>query len=300
MSSPQRTAQIAMRVSLLAGVGMLAVKWLAYAMTGSTAILSDAMESVIHIVAVAFAAFSMRLSHRPADQRFRYGYERISFFSAGFEGGMIMLAAVAIVWMAIDKWRHGLELQQLGEGVLITLAVSVANAALGFYLVHTGRRTQSIILEANGKHVLTDSWTSFGVVGGLALVVLTGWKPFDPIIAIAVGLNIVWSGGRLMQKSVGGLMDYADPKTAQVLRASLDELCRNQVQYHGLRFRDTGLRLMVEVHLLFPYGTPVGEAHRLATHLEQELPAMAGRDVELVTHLESLEDHGQVHGVEHG
>lgn len=289
-----------MRISLWAGVGMLAVKWVAYAITGSTAILSDAMESVIHIVAVAFAAFSMRLSHRPADQRFRYGYERISFFSAGFEGAMITLAAIAIVWTAIDKWRHGLELQQLGTGVLITLGVSLANAALGFYLVRTGRRTNSIILEANGKHVLTDSWTSFGVVGGLALVVLTGWMPFDPIVAIAVGLNIVWSGAKLIQKSVGGLMDYADPETAQMLRASLDELCRDQVEYHGLRFRDTGLRLIVEVHLLFPYGTPVGEAHRLATHLEEVLPARAGRDLELVTHLESLEDHGEVHGSVHG
>lgn len=279
---------------------MLAGKWLAYAITGSAAILSDASESVIHIVAVAFAAFSMRLSQRPADERFRYGYERISFFSAGFEGAMIVLAAISIIWAAVHKWLHGLELQGLGMGVLITFGASVANALLGWYLIAAGRRTRSMILEANGKHVLTDSWTSFGVVGGLLLVVLTGWTPFDPLLAIAVALNILWSGGRLIQKSVGGLMDYADPETDRTLRAHVDELCRSEsVAYHGLRFRDTGVRLIVEIHLLFPYGTPLGSAHELATRLEEKLPLLAGRELELITHLEAVEDHGQVHAKAH-
>jgi cation diffusion facilitator family transporter len=268
--------------------------------TGSAAILSDASESVIHVVAVAFAAFSMRLTHRPSNPRFRYGYERVSFFSAGFEGALIVLAAISIIWAAIHKWMHGLELEQLGLGIWITVAASLGNAALGWYLVVTGRRTRSLILEANGKHVLTDSWTSFGVVGGLLLVVVTGWKPFDPMLAIAVALNILWSGAQLLRKSIGGLMDYADPKLAELLRKHLDELCgREQVEYHGLRFRDTGVRFIVEVHLLFPYDTSLGAAHEIATRLEEELPLRVGQQLELVTHLEALEDHSSVHSRGH-
>lgn len=296
----QRRARIAIRISLIVGVLMLAGKWAAYAITGSAAILSDATESVIHIIAVAFAAFSMRLSQKPANQRFGYGYERISFFSAGFEGAMIVAAAVSIIYAAVQKWRHGLQIDDLGSGLLITFGASVANALLGWYLMATGRKTNSMILEANGKHVLTDSWTSFGVVGGLLLVLWTGWKPFDPLLAIAVAVNILWSGFVLIRASVGGLMDYADPRLAAELRRHMDELCREQnVHYHALRFRDTGVRLIVEAHLLFPYGTRLGDAHQAATRLEEGLPQRLGRDVELITHLEALEDHGQVHAKGH-
>jgi cation diffusion facilitator family transporter len=296
-----RQTRFAMGVSLAGGVVMLAAKWLAYAITGSAAILSDASESVIHIVAVAFAAFSLRLSQRPATSGFRYGYERISFFSAGFEGGMIILAAVLIIWAAVEKWIGGIALEQLGFGVLMTFGASLANALLGWYLVRTGRRARSLILEANGKHVLTDSWTSFGVVGGLLLVVLTGWKPFDPLIAIAVALNILWSGAQLIRTSVGGLMDYVDPVTRESVRRQMDDLCQaEQVEYHGLRLRDTGVRLRVEVHLLFPYGTILGKAHEVATRLEERLPALIGREVDLVTHLEAVEDHSRIHSKGHG
>lgn len=292
----RRDTRFAMRLSLIFGLGMLLGKSAAYFLTGSAAILSDAAESVIHVVAVGFAAFSLRLSARPADDRFHYGYERITFFSAGFEGAMIILAAVYIILAAVEKWRAGLQLQNLGWGTLFVLAASIINALLGWYLVRTGRRNHSLILEANGKHVLTDSWTSFGVVGGLGLVLLTGWKPFDPLCAIAVALNILWSGGHLVWRSVRGLMDYSDPEVGRRLREKLDQLCRELgVEYHGLRFRTTGSRLMVEVHLLFPYGTPVGDAHRKATELEERLPAALGLPAQVVTHLESAEDHQEVH-----
>ena len=208
----RRDTRFAMRLSLIFGVGMLVGKSAAYFLTGSAAILSDAAESVIHVVAVGFAAFSLRLSTRPADDRFHYGYERITFFSAGFEGAMIILAAVYIIIAAIEKWRAGLHLQNLGWGTLFVLAASVINALLGWYLVRTGRKNHSLILEANGKHVLTDSWTSFGVVAGLGLVLATGWKPFDPLCAIVVAVNILWSGGHLVWRSVRGLMDYSDPE----------------------------------------------------------------------------------------
>jgi cation diffusion facilitator family transporter len=249
---------------------------------------------------VAFAAFSLRLSLRPADQRFLYGYERITFFSAGFEGAMIILAAIAIIAAAIQKWIAGLQLQRLGLGTLVVLAAAIVNALLGWYLVRTGRRTNSLILEANGKHVLTDSWTSFGVVGGLCLVLATGWKPFDPLVAFAVALNILWSGGHLVWRSARGLLDYSDPETGRTLRQKLDALCADLgVHYHGVKFRTTGYRLFVELHLLFPFEMPVGEAHRVATQIEERLPDVLGLPVEVVTHLESLEDHGDAHRGEH-
>ncbi len=295
-----RQMRLAMRLSLVFGALLVTGKLAAYVFTGSAAILSDAAESVIHEVAVAFAAFSLWLSQKPADSRFRYGYERISYFSAGFEGALIGLAAVYIIWAAVEKWLRGLELQNLGWGTGAVLAAAIVNLALGTYLVRTGRRTHSIILEANGKHVLTDCWTSFGVVIGLLLVIVTGWKPFDPLCAIAVALNILWSGGRLVWRSVSGLMDYADPEVGEALRRRLEELCSEfHVRYHGLRFRSTGYRILVEVHLLFPYGEAVGEAHRAATEIEERLPRGLGFPIEVVTHLEALEDHERVHGERH-
>ncbi len=295
-----RDTRYAMRLSLVFGVIMLLGKVGAFLLTGSAAILSDAAESVIHVIAVAFAAFSLGLSTKPADDRFLYGYERITFFSAGFEGAMIIVAAVAIIWAAVHKWLHGLELQHLGAGTMFVLAASVINALLGWYLVRTGRRNHSLILEANGKHVLTDSWTSFGVVGGLALVLLTGWKPFDPLCAIAVAINILWSGGHLVWRSAQGLMDYSDPETGRKLRDTLDKVCaRLNVEYHGVRFRSSGYTLLIEVHLLFPYQVSVGEAHSIATQVEESLPKALGIPAQVVTHLDASEDHHVVHRDEH-
>lgn len=287
-----------MHWSLGVGVAMLAGKSVAYAITGSAAILSDAAESVIHVVAVAFAAFSLALSTRPADQRFRYGYERIAFFSAGAEGALIALAGLFIIYASIDKWMAGLELQKLGVGTLIVLAAALLNLGLGGYLVYVGRRTRSIILEANGKHVLTDSWTSFGVVGGLLLVLATGWKPFDPIVAILVAINILWSGWDLVRRSVTGLMDYSDPRVARDLEPHVEAICRELgIEFHQVRFRDSGQRVLVDLHVLVPAEMPVGEAHRRATALEEGLPSRVPFDVEVVTHIESIEDHAHVHKV---
>lgn len=293
--------RFAMRLSLAVGLLMLVGKTAAYLMTGSAAILSDAVESVIHVVAVAFAAFSLWLTTKPAGHRFPFGYERVTFFSAGFEGALIVLAAISIIAAAVYKWLAGLPLAQLGHGSLIILGASILNAGLGIYLIRVGRRNHSLILDANGRHVLTDSWTSFGVVVGLLLVILTGWKPFDPICAIAVALNILWSGGKLIWKSVGGLLDYSDPAVEEQIRRALDELSTElRVQYHGLRYRNAGYRLLIEVHILFHADTTVGDAHRAATRVEERLPAMLARPADVVTHLEALEDHRRLHPREHG
>jgi len=295
-----RAAWLAMRLSFAVGVLMLLGKTAAYYITGSAAILSDFAESVVHVIAVGFAAFSLRLSTRPAEPKFLYGYERIAFFSAGFEGAMIIVAAIWILVETVEKWLAGLPLQHLGSGTLLLLAAGVLNAWLGWYLLRAGKRSHSLILEADGKHVLTDSFTSFGVVAGLGLVMLTGWKPFDPLVAIAIAANILWSGGRLAWRSAVGLLDYSDPQTGKQIREKLDAICEELgLHYHGVRYRTTGYRQIIEVHLLFPHAMPVGEAHRLATALEERLPLELAEPAEVITHLESLEDHEDVHATEH-
>ncbi|MGE3840101.1 MAG: cation diffusion facilitator family transporter [Vicinamibacterales bacterium] len=285
-----------MKLSLTIGFGMLAGKALAYHLTGSSAILSDAAESVIHVAAVGFATMSLRVSHRPADARYRYGYERIAFFSAGFEGALIILAAAAIISSAIQKWLGGVHLEQLGVGTMLVAAAGAFNGVLGLYLIRTGKRTGSLILIADGKHVLTDCWTSVGVVGGLLLVISTGWAPFDPILAILVALNILYSGAGLLRQSITGLMDYSDPALEARLQRALAELTAELgIQHHALRFRHTGQRVLAEVHLLFPFETPVGRAHAMATLVEESLPKRVPFELEVVTHLEAVEDHERVH-----
>ncbi len=296
----RRDARFAMRLSLIVGVRMLVGKVAACSFTVASAIFSDAAESVVDVVAVAFAVFSLWLSTRPAVPQFHYGYERITFFSAGFEGAMIVLAAGAIIVTTTQKWRHGLTLDHLGSGGALVLAAGVVNALLGWYLLRLGKRNHSLILEADGKHVLTDSWTSFGVVGGLGLVMITGWRPFDPLVAFAVAANILWSGGRLMWHSVKGMLDYSDPNIGHKIRDRLDVICEELgLQYHGVRFRTTGYRQIIEIHLLFPFTMAVGEAHRLATMLEERLTIDLEVPAEVTTHLESLEDHSEVHHVKH-
>jgi cation diffusion facilitator family transporter len=292
--------RFAMRLSLAFGFLMLGGKTAAYLITGSTAILSDASESVVHLVAVVFAWFSLWLSLRPANQRYLYGFERITFFSAGFEGAMIVLAALFIIGVTIRRCLTGFELVHVGVGTLFTMATALLNAGLGWYLVRTGKRTRSLILEADGKHVLTDSWTSAGVVAGLGLVMWTGWRPWDAVCAFAVALNILWSGGHLIWRSAIGLLDTADPRTGNLLRERLDALCGELgIQYHGVRFRSTGQRLLVEVHLLFAGSETVAEAHRLATLLEERLPDLLGQPTEVITHLEAQDDHEAVHRAVH-
>lgn len=295
-----RDASLAMRLSLAVGVLMLAGKLTAYYLTGSSAIFSDAAESVVHVVVVAFAVFSLWLSARPAVPQFHYGYERITFFSAGFEGAMIVLAAASILYTTIEKWKQGLALENLGRGLILIVAAGILNAVLGWYLLRIGKRNHSLILEADGRHVLTDSWTSFGVVAGLGLVMATGWKPFDPLVAFAIVANILWTGGRLLWRSFKGLLDYSDPTIGHHIRERLDAICQELgLEYHGVRFRATGYRQIIEIHLLFPDNMKLGEAHRLATMVEERLTLDLEMPAEVTTHLESLEDHAEVHHVQH-
>ena len=289
---------LAIRVSLAVGFLMLAGKGYAYVITGSAAILSDFAESIVHVVAVSFAAFSLWLSIRPADESHPYGHEKVGFFSAGTEGAMIVIAAVYIIYAAVDKWLHGLQLDNLGEGTFFTAAATLINGALGAFLVWQGKKYRSLILTANGKHVLTDSWTSLGVIVGLVLVMLTGWRPFDPILAILVALNILWSGGKLIRQSVGGLMDERDPKVEQILRRALNEETRKRgLDYHEFRSRNTGTSVWVDLHLLFPKDTSLGVAHWKATEIEGAVRAQMTVPIIFTTHLEPVEFHDETHQV---
>lgn len=296
LSSEVKSQKLSISLSLAVGFLMLAGKWYAYLRTGSAAIFSDAAESVVHIIAVGFAAYSMWLSFKPADESHPYGHDRITFFSAGFEGSMIILAALIILYEAISKWLAGLVLENLDEGMLYVAAAAGINGILGAYLVWQGKRYGSLILVANGKHVLTDVWTSAGVIFGLLLVMWTGWLPFDPILAILVALNILWSGGKLVRMSVGGLMDEGNPELEWRIRQILEHETRARgLLYHEVRCRNTGAAFWMEFHLLFPADTTIETAHWKATEIEEAIKISFGQPVNIITHLEPSEKHDEIH-----
>ena len=296
MENARKTQLIAIRISLAVGVIMMVGKWYAYTLTNSAAILSDAAESVVHTLAVGFAAFSIWLMYRPPDESHPYGHDKISFFSAGVEGFLIILAAVFITFESIYKLIHGIEIANLDVGTYIVFAAFIFNLALGMYLVWQGKRSKSLILTADGKHVLTDSWTSFGVVFGLVLVLWTGWLPFDPIIAIVVALNIVWSGGKLIRQSIAGLMDEGNPETERTIRAVLDaETAKRGLRHHELRYRESGNAIWIEYHLLFPERTLLQDAHETATEIEAVLSSSLERPARITSHLEPRTGHDSFH-----
>ncbi|MGE5399595.1 MAG: cation diffusion facilitator family transporter [Ignavibacteriales bacterium] len=292
-----RDQLFAIKLSLAFGVFMLAVKWYAYLITGSSAIFSDAAESVVHIIGVGFAVYSLWLSLKPADNEHTYGHDKINYFSAGFEGGLIIIAACYIIYLSIERLVQGVQLSNIDKGTYFTLLASVINLFLGLYLVRKGEKTNSLILIANGKHVLTDSWTSFGVVGGLILTWISGWLPFDPIFAVIVAVNILWTGGKLVKQSFGGLMDTGSHALREKIVNLLDELSSDKkFEYHELRFRESGNVIWIEFHLLFPTTISLEEAHLLATGFEHSIISKFDKEVKIITHLEPVASHKKVHG----
>jgi cation diffusion facilitator family transporter len=295
-TSEHRDMLSAMRLSVIAGVCMLLIKFTAFAWTNSSAILSDAAESIVHIIAVLFAAYSMWLTLKPADEQHPYGHAKISFFSAGVEGALILIAAVFIIYTAITDWMGGLTLRNLDVGVGMTALAALLNAGLGWYLIRVGRRKKSLILEANGQHVLTDSWTSGGVVIGLLLALVTGWLEFDPVCAILVALNIMYSGFRLIQRSVGGLMDEADPVIQRQITDMLEQQCaKYNISHHLMRQRFNGFSYDVDVHLVFPDDMKIRDAHRIATEIETVIESQLSPAAHVTTHLEPRDDHEKIH-----
>jgi cation diffusion facilitator family transporter len=279
----------AMALSLFMAFVMLGGKGAAYFITGSVAILSDALESVIHLLATAFVGYSLWYSMQPADTRHLYGHGKIAYFASGFEGAMILVAAVAIYFTAIRDLIEGPEIRQLNTGMLIIGLLMLVNLALGLFLVFTGKRHNSLVLVANGKHVLTDMWTSLGVLGGLFVVWLTDIVWLDPVVAILVATNIVWTASTLIRQSVAGLMESADPAETAVILRTLEEAREQGVirQFHQVRHRRVNDQVWVEYHLLFPDRLSITQAHDRSHEVEERVIALFPRDTVYVTaHLE--------------
>lgn len=279
----------AMNLSLAVGFMMLAAKWIAYVLTGSSVIFSDAAESVVHVVAVWFAWYALRVGSKPPDDEHPYGHDKISYMSAGVEGGLICIAAIIIIVSATNKLVVGVELQKLDVGMSITAGAALVNLALGTYLIRTGRQKKSLVVEANGRHVMTDVWTSAGAIGGLFLAKWTGLLWLDPAFAILFGANIIREGGKLVAVSVKGLMDTSDPQLLERAHATLAAFCSaHGCSYHRLRLRTSGTVVHIDYHLTLPDSTPLIEAHALATRLEEEVRACIDLPSEVFTHLESV------------
>ncbi len=274
-------------LSLAVGVVMLLGKWAAYALTGSHAILSDAMESVVHIAATAFALLSLIVAARPPDPKYPYGYGKIGYFSAGFEGGLIAIAALLIIYEAIQGFVRGEPLTSLDLGLLLIVAASAINLVLGLWLIRQGRQTGSLILVADGQHVLTDSWTSFGVVAGIGLVMATGWQWLDPTMALLVGLNILRTGFGLAREAYSGLMDRADPELLGRIVATLQ--AGRQAGWsdvHQLRAWQAGDRTYVDFHLVVPRDWSVVQLHETLDHARDLLRSELGPATESIIHFD--------------
>ncbi len=284
-----------MNVSLGVGVLMLASKWWAFLLTGSSVIFSDAAESVVHIVAVWFAWYALRVARQPPDAEHHYGHEKIGLISAAVEGGLICIAGIVIVVSSVQRLIQGVTLQQLDVGIAITAAAGCLNGVLGWYLVRSGKRNQSLVVEANGHHVLTDAWTSVGAVAGLLLALWTGWLEFDPLLAILFGANILREGTRLVSSSAKGLMDATDPQQEAAAIAALDVFAQqNGITFHRLRLRSTGAEVHVDFHLQFPDSMPINQAHSLATEAEAVVRKAVGTDkVDVISHLEPMSHPGE-------
>ncbi len=285
----ERQQRLAMVASVSVAVVMLVGKLVAYRLTGSTAILSDALESVVHLAATAMAGFSLWYAAQPPDPSHPYGHGKIAYFSSGIEGALILLAAVGIVVTAGFDLVSGPEVQQIGLGLVITAALGLVNLVLGLTLVRVGKRTNALVLVANGHHVLTDMWTSLGVLVGIGLVWWTGQVWLDPVVAILVGLNILWTSGSLMRSAYGGLMETADPDATQRVLAVLDAAVVEGVieGHHHVRHRRVNDQVWIEQHLLLPDGMRLDDAHDRATVVETRQRAIFPESrVQVTSHLE--------------
>ena len=274
-------------VSFAVGLAMLAGKWAAYWLTGSHAILSDALESIVHMAATGFAFYSLLLAARPADREYPYGYGKIEYFSAGFEGGLIALAGLAIVYEAIRGLIAPEPLRQLDLGLIIIALASVVNLLLGLTLIHQGKQTRSLILEADGRHVLTDAYTSFGVLAGVSLVRITKIWWIDPVIALLVGLNILRTAYMLTKTAYSGLMGKAD---LRLLREVVDALQAGRqpgwLDLHHLRAWKAGDRIFVDFHLVVPATWSVAQIHDAHVLARELIRAAIPGPVESIIHFD--------------
>lgn len=274
-------------VSLLASVVLLAVKFAAYEVTGSAAVLSDALESIVNVMASGFALFSVTLSARPPDASHPYGHGRIEFFSAGFEGALIIVAAVAICWEAIPRLFEPAPLAQLSLGMWLVGVAGGANALIGFYLQHAGHRAHSLALIADGKHLLSDAYTSVGVLLGMFLVWLTGWNVLDALVALVVALHIVVMGGALLRQSIARLMDEAEPALLQRIVQALETARQPAwIDLHNLRAWRSGPRYHADFHLTLPRYWDLERCHDVSHEVEILIQKTQPTSGDVIIHLD--------------
>lgn len=277
-------------LSIAAALSTMGLKAAAYFLTHSVGLLSDAMESLVNLAGALMALAMLAIAARPADEEHAYGHSKAEYFSSGVEGALILIAAVSIAVAAFERFHTPRPLEQVGLGLGVSVGASLINLGAAFVLLKAGRRHSSITLEANAHHLLTDVWTSAGVLAGVGAIALTGWQWLDPVVALGVAGNIVWTGGRIVRESIYGLMDPALPaeELARV-RQVLDAHSQGVVEYHALRTRQSGARRFVEVHVLVPGPWTVHRGHQLLERIEGDIRA-ALPNVSVFTHLESLDD----------
>lgn len=274
-------------LSLVIGLVLLAIKFLAYLHTGSQAILSDAIESIVNIVAALFTVVALAFASRPADPSHPYGHGKIEFLSGGFEGGLIAFAALVIIYEAVDALWSGLALHAIREGVVLVGIAATGNAVLGAFLVRSGRRLHSLALEADGLHLLSDFWTSLAVIVGLLLVRRTGWLFLDPLLAIAVGLNLAWTGARLVRRAAAGLLDESDPQLLGALAWAIGETRAPEIiGIHRLRAIQSGGVVHIDAHLVVPRFWSVSESHEAANRFSDDVIRRVDRNAEFIFHVD--------------
>jgi len=259
-------------------------------LTGSVGLLSDALESIVNLVGALMALAMLTIAARPADEEHAYGHSKAEYFSSGVEGTLILIAAVGISVTAIQRLLTPKPLEQIGLGLGVSIVASLVNLFVALVLLRASKQYGSITLEASAQHLMTDVWTSAGVLVGVGAVALTGWERLDPIVAFIVAANIIWSGVRIVRKSVLGLMDTALPVEEQsAIRRVLEQHDQIGVQYHALRTRQAGARSFVSFHVLVPGKWTVQRGHELLEHIESDL-RLALPNITVFTHLESLDD----------
>jgi len=278
-------------LSIGAALATITLKTGAYFLTGSVGLLSDAIESLVNLAGASMALIMLSIAARPADESHVYGHSKAEYFASITEGLLILGAAAGITSAAIDRLLRPQQLEQLGFGLAVSVAASAINLTVARRLMGEGRKRSSITLEADAQHLMTDVWTSVGVISGVAIAGFTGWTILDPLVAIAVALNIIWTGVKLVRRSVAGLMDAALPEREQrLIQEVMDKYREKGVNFHALRTREAAARRFVSVHMLVPGDWTVHDAHHVAEDFESEVRAVLGGVVTVFTHLEPVED----------
>ncbi len=277
-------------LSIGAAVLTILLKATAYFLTGSVGLLSDALESFVNLAGAIMALAMLSIASRPEDDSHHFGHSKAEYFSSGMEGGFIIIAAAGIIYTAIERLINPQPLDQLGIGLAVSMVAGLINLVAALIIGQNGKKYNSITLQANSKHLMTDVWTSVGVLGGVGLVAVTGWAPLDALVAIGVAINIIWSGVGIVKHSIAGLMDTVLPREEDALiREEIAKILPEGVAYHALMTRQAGARRFVSFHVLVPGAWTVEHGHVLLEKLEVQLTKLLPNMV-VFTHIEPIDD----------